>query len=115
MCAFTGLTPGQLEAVIAHELGHLRRHDHLFHLLQTFAEPLLFYPPAVWWVSRRVRTERELVCDDLAVAATGDALTYARALTQLERLRKSGPLPRLALAAGGGGLRAGGLRLLGRP
>jgi beta-lactamase regulating signal transducer with metallopeptidase domain len=111
--AFTGLTPGQLEAIIAHELAHIRRHDYLFNLLQTVAETLLFYHPAAWWVSRRVRTERELVCDDLAVEATGDALTYARALTQLERLRKSRPLPRLALAAGGGDLRARVLRLVG--
>ncbi|HYY93574.1 MAG TPA: penicillin-binding transpeptidase domain-containing protein, partial [Pyrinomonadaceae bacterium] len=82
-------------------------------LLQTVAETLLFYHPAAWWVSRRVRVERELVCDDLAVAATGDALTYARALTQLERLRKTRPALRLALAADGGQLRARVLRLVG--
>jgi beta-lactamase regulating signal transducer with metallopeptidase domain len=111
--AFTGLTPRQLETILAHELAHVRRHDYLFNLLQTAAETLLFYHPAAWWISRRVRTERELVCDDLAVAATGDALTYARALTQLERLRKTTPAPRLALAADGGQLRARVLRLVG--
>ena len=83
--AFTGLTPQQLETILAHELAHIRRHDYLFNLLQTLAETLLFYHPAAWWVSRRVRQERELVCDDLAVAATGDALTYARAPHRLSR------------------------------
>jgi beta-lactamase regulating signal transducer with metallopeptidase domain len=110
--AFTGLTPRQLETILAHELAHIRRHDYLFNLLQAAAETLLFYHPAAWWVSRRVRAERELVCDDLAVAATGDALTYARALTQMERLRKRAA-PRLALAADGGQLRARVLRLVG--
>ena len=109
--AFTGLTPRQLETILAHELAHIRRHDYLFNLLQSVAETLLFYHPAAWWVSRRVRQERELVCDDLAVAATGDALTYARALTQVERLRKSAP--RLAVAADGGQLRTRVLRLVG--
>jgi beta-lactamase regulating signal transducer with metallopeptidase domain len=109
--AFTGLTPQQLETILAHELAHIRRHDYLFNLLQAVAETLLFYHPAAWWLSRRVRVERELICDDLAVAATGDALTYARALTQLERLRKGAP--RLALAADGGQLRSRVLRLVG--
>lgn len=108
--ALMGLTPQQLEAVIAHELAHVRRHDYLVNLLQTAAETLLFYHPAAWWVSRQVRVEREHVCDDMAVAATGDALTYARALAQLERARKS--TPRLALAADGGSLRTRVLRLV---
>ena len=108
--AFTGLTTRQLETILAHELAHIRRHDYLFNLLQAVAETLLFYHPAAWWVSRRVRVERELVCDDLAVAATGDALLYARALTQMERLRKAAP--RLALSADGGQLRARILRLV---
>src|SRR6185436_10600500 len=72
---------------------------------------LLFYHPGVWWVSRRIREERELCCDDLAVAASGDAVTYARALCELERLRGEG-IP-LALAASGGSLVARIARLLG--
>src|SRR5262245_2612784 len=78
--ALTGLTPQQLEAIIAHELAHIRRHDYLINLLQAVVETLLFYHPAVWWVSRRIRQEREHCCDDLAVAVCGDALSYARAL-----------------------------------
>ena len=66
--ALSGLTPQQLEAIIAHELAHIRRHDYLINLLQSLIETLLFYHPAVWWVSRQIRREREHCCDDLAVA-----------------------------------------------
>lgn len=98
--ALNGLNPQQLEAIIAHELAHIRRHDYLVNLLQAVIETLLFYHPAVWWVSRQIRDERELCCDDLAVAVCGDALTYARALFEMEQLRSASP--QLALAANGG-------------
>ena len=107
----TGLTAQQLEAVLAHELAHIRRHDYLVNLLQTAVETLLFYHPAVWWVSKQVRLEREHCCDDLAVAVQGDALAYARALAELETRRINGP--QLALAANGGSLLARIERLLG--
>lgn len=100
--ALTGLSPEQLEALLAHELAHIRRYDYLVNLLQTTIETLFFYHPAVWWVSAQVRQEREHCCDDLAVAACGDVLTYARALTALEHLR--GAEPQLAVAASGGSL-----------
>lgn len=104
-CALAGLSAAQLEAIIAHELAHVRRHDYLANILQSFVETLLFYHPAVWYVSRRVRAEREHACDDLAVAATGDVLVYARALAELEQLRQQpSQVPRLALAADGGSL-----------
>ena len=67
----SGLTPEQLEAMLAHELAHIRRHDYLVNWLQMLVETLLFYHPAVWWISRRIRHERELCCDDLAVSACG--------------------------------------------
>lgn len=102
--AFVGLSPQQIEALLAHELAHIRRHDYLVNLLQTAVETLLFYHPAVWWVSRQIRTERENCCDDLAVAACGNVLTYARALAELEELRGASALmPQLAVAADGGG------------
>ena len=100
--ALTGLTPLQLDALLAHELAHVRRYDYLVNLLQSAIETLLFYHPAVWWVSRRVRDEREHCCDDLAVAACGDAHFYATALLGMERLRS--PLPTLSMAAAGGSL-----------
>ena len=100
--AITGLTPQQLQAVLAHELAHIRRHDYLVNILQMVVETLLFYHPAVWWVSSVIRHERELCCDDLAVRSCGDALCYARALTALEKLRL--PNPRLAMGSTGGSL-----------
>ncbi|HEV8583255.1 MAG TPA: M56 family metallopeptidase [Thermoanaerobaculia bacterium] len=108
--AFTGLSPAQLEAILAHELAHVRRHDYLVNLLQTAVETLLFYHPAVWWVSAQIRRERENCCDDLAVAVCGDRLGYARALVDLEGLRST---PRLALAASGGSLADRVRRLVG--
>ena len=100
--ALTGMTPQQIEMVLAHELAHIRRHDFLVNLLQAVVETLMFYHPAVWWMSRRVRIERENCCDDLAVAVCGNPIQYARALTRLEELRAEA-LP-VVVAANGGSL-----------
>lgn len=85
--ALSGLAPHQLEAILAHELAHIRRHDYLVNLLQTLVETLLFYHPAVWWLSKRIRIERENCCDDLAVSLCGDPVAYAQALADLEARR----------------------------
>jgi beta-lactamase regulating signal transducer with metallopeptidase domain len=73
----TGLTPEQIEMVLAHELAHIRRHDFLVNLMQAFVETLMFYHPAIWWMSRSVRIERENCCDDLAVAVCGNPISRA--------------------------------------
>jgi TonB family protein len=96
----TGLTAQQLEAILAHELAHIRRLDPVINALQILIETLLFYHPAVWWTSARIRHERELCCDDEALRYCGDALGYARALTAMERLR-SVPAAMVLGAAGG--------------
>ncbi len=106
-----GLSPAQVEALIAHEVAHIRRNDYLIAICQSVAEALLFYHPAVWWVSKQIRKERELCCDDAAVAVCGDSLAYARALAHLEAKRSSGPL--IAPGAGGGDLKMRIQRLLG--
>lgn len=111
--ALTGLSPAQLEMILAHELAHVRRHDFLVNLLQSVVETLVFYHPAVWWISARVRDERENCCDDLAVAVCGDPLLYARTLTRLEELR--GPAPVLAASANGGSLLERVRRLVAAP
>ncbi|HZI14921.1 MAG TPA: M56 family metallopeptidase [Myxococcus sp.] len=107
--ALCGLSPTQLEAILAHELAHIRRHDYLVNLLQSLVETLLFYHPAVWWLSHRIREEREHCADDLAVQCCGDAYLYARALAQIEQLRVA---PQPALGAGGGSLLTRVRRLL---
>jgi beta-lactamase regulating signal transducer with metallopeptidase domain len=83
----TGLSTEQMEMILAHELAHIRRNDFFVNLMQAVVETLLFYHPAVWWISNRIRVEREHCCDDVAVSVSGNALVYARALTRLEELR----------------------------
>jgi len=108
--ALTGLTELQLRAVIAHELAHVKRLDCFVNLFQIAAETLLFYHPAVWWLSNRIRAERENCCDDAAIAACGNAVEYARALTLLAERRAA---PALAMAANRSPLAARVARLLG--
>lgn len=110
--ALTGLSREQLEAIFAHELAHIRRYDALVNLVQTAVETLLFYHPAVWWVSAQIRAEREHCCDDVAVALCGNPLAYARALTALEGLRAA---PKLALAMSEGELLKRVRRIVGLP
>jgi beta-lactamase regulating signal transducer with metallopeptidase domain len=109
----TALPPSQLEAILAHELAHVRRHDYLVNLLQTAIETLFFYHPAVWWISHQVRCEREYCCDDIVLAVGGNQSDYAKALIALEELRSH--LPATALAAGGGSLLQRVRRIAGVP
>jgi uncharacterized protein (TIGR03435 family) len=118
VAALAGLSPSQVEAILAHELAHIRRHDFPVNLLQIFAETILFYHPAVWWLSARIRAERELCCDGIALSVCGDAVSYAEALVELESRRSvapSHPHSRLAVAATGGTLMTRVRRLLGVP
>lgn len=108
--AITGLSPQQLQAIIVHELAHIRRHDAFVNLFQIAAELLLFYHPAVWWVSRRIRIEREVCCDNEALAACAEPVNYARALTLMEEWRSA---PSMVMAANAGPLTERVLRLLG--
>ena len=98
----TELPAHVLEAVIAHELAHVRRWDLWASLLQRVVETLFFYHPLVWWLSLRVDLEREMCCDDLAVAATGERVRYVTALESVARLSA---MPSAALAAPFGGRR----------
>ena len=102
-----GLTHAQLEAILVHELAHVRRYDNLVNLLQRLVETVFFFHPAVWWVSRCIRTEREHCCDDIATASS-DPKLYAGALAALEELR----IPVFASAATGGPLLSRVRRLL---
>lgn len=108
--ALSGLTELQLRAVIAHELAHIRRLDAFFNLFQVAAETLLFYHPAVWWLSKHIRAERENCCDDVALAVCGNPAEYARALALMEEWRVA---PSFAMAANRGPLASRVTRLLG--
>lgn len=108
-----GMPASQVEAILMHELAHIRRSDYLANLLQTVVESLLFYHPAIWWMSGVIRAEREKCCDDLAVAASGDAHHYAAALAALEQTRWAAN--KAVLAATGGSLMKRIHRLLYQP
>ena len=100
-----GLEPQQLSLIIAHELAHIRRYDLLVNLGQRLVEALLFFHPVTWWISHRVRIEREKCCDDIA-AGDADQLTYAASLLRMAELcvgsnsKKSASLA--AMSADGG-------------
>jgi D-alanyl-D-alanine endopeptidase (penicillin-binding protein 7) len=92
-----------LEALLAHELAHVGRWDYLVNLLQSAVEALLFFHPVVWWLSARMRAERELVADEISATALGDSRRLALALHALSELQPQAT-PAVALAAGGGDL-----------
>ncbi len=93
----TGLDESQLRAILAHELMHIKRHDWLFNLVQMFVEAVLFFNPAVWWISKHIRLEREAVCDEGVVGQTQNAQAYARLLLDLAKLHHR---PAIAAALG---------------
>ncbi len=90
--ALTGMPTDYLRAIIAHELAHIRRYDYLVNLVQMFIEAILFFNPAVWWLSRQIRIEREACCDALAAGVIGERVGYARAVAEwAQMLRPLGP------------------------
>jgi beta-lactamase regulating signal transducer with metallopeptidase domain len=83
-----GLPDGEVEAILAHELAHVVRHDYLVNVLQSVAEVLLFFSPAAWWISRQIREERECSCDQSAIGVVdGGPVRYVGALLALETVR----------------------------
>jgi beta-lactamase regulating signal transducer with metallopeptidase domain/uncharacterized protein YnzC (UPF0291/DUF896 family)/sporulation protein YlmC with PRC-barrel domain len=108
--ALSGLSEEQLQAVIAHELAHIKRLDPFVNVFQVCVETLLFYHPAVWWLNKRIRAEREHCCDETAVSVCGNAVEYARALTLMEEWRSA---PVFAMAANRGPLTERIVRVLG--
>jgi len=90
----------QVEAILIHELSHIRRNDYLLNLIKTGIETLLFYNPFVWMAGRFIHIEREHACDDLVLKLTGKPLNYAHALLKLELLKDKSS-PAYALAATG--------------
>lgn len=106
----TGMPPDLLDALLAHEMAHIKRMDYLVNLCQNVIESLLFYHPAVWWISRQVRNEREKIADDFAASKLGEPRRLALALSELEKIQFSSH--HLAQAANGGDLMSRIKRLL---
>lgn len=112
----SGISVTQLEAILAHEIAHVRRFDYIVNLLQTLTETLFFYHPVVWWLSGCVREERENCCDDVVVRAMSNKAEYGRALLAIEEFRTTAVVSnKLAMSAKGGSLVARIRRLLNAP
>ena len=107
-----GLPAEQIELILMHEMAHIRRHDYLVNMLQTVVESVMFYNPAVWWISKVIRTERENCCDDIVVESTQKASVYASALAALEEIRSD--QREVVMAAAGGSLLKRIRRILGQ-
>ncbi len=91
-----GVPAAQMEAILAHELAHIKRRDYLMNLFQSLLEVIFFYHPAVWWLSANIRSERENICDDIAINLTGNSMEFIKALTRIQEINLGSP----ALAAG---------------
>ncbi|HFA50409.1 MAG TPA: hypothetical protein ENJ95_15455 [Bacteroidetes bacterium] len=91
LAAVNNLDMQQVEAILAHELAHIARHDYLVNILQSIIEALFYFNPAIWWMSARIRSERENCCDDVAVALCGSSLAYAKALVSLQEMQQASP------------------------
>ena len=115
----SGLSSAQLEMLLLHELAHIQRHDYLINFIQTIAEIVLFFHPAVRWVSKQIRNEREYCSDDIAIHHCCNPIAYARALTETVSLcqhhnhqQNRQSIPQMALAASGGDLKQRVVRLV---
>ena len=77
----------EIEAILAHELAHIKRHDYLLNIIQILIETIFYYHPAIWFISSKVRFERENCCDDLAIDKIGSSVSYAKTLIKLQELK----------------------------
>lgn len=80
------LSEQEVEAILAHEIAHIVRHDYVFNILQSIVESLFYYHPAVWWISNQIRIERESACDEMAIALINDKFNYAKALVTVQEM-----------------------------
>jgi beta-lactamase regulating signal transducer with metallopeptidase domain len=85
--AINRLNPNEVEAILAHEIAHVMRHDYVFNIIQSVIEALFYFNPAVWWISANIRAERENCCDDVAIALCGNSLTYAKSLVVVQEMQ----------------------------
>jgi len=111
----SGLSTSQLEMLLLHELAHIRRHDYLVNFIQTLVALLLFFHPAVQWISKQMRNEREYCSDDIAVQYCGDAFAYAHTLADTASIcskHRHNTIPKMAMAASGGDLKQRIVRLV---
>ncbi len=85
--AINRLNPQEVEAILAHEIAHVMRHDYVFNIIQSVIEALLYFNPAVWWISANIRAERENCCDDVAIQLCGNSMAYAKSLVAVQEMQ----------------------------
>ncbi|QIL40338.1 M48 family metalloprotease [Pedobacter sp. HDW13] len=107
-----GLSTAEVEAILAHELAHIKRKDYLVNLLQSFIEIVFFFNPAVLWVSQLIKTEREHCCDDLAIACVNDRKNYVQALVVCQEFKQRAPAYAMAVTGKQGSLLQRASRML---
>lgn len=95
-----GLSMEEVDAILSHELAHVKRRDYLVNLMQSVVEILFFFNPAVLWVSNMIKTERENCCDDLAISGNRTKIDYIRALVSCQEFANA--VPAYAMAVNGG-------------
>ncbi len=106
----------EVEAILAHELAHVKRNDYLVNLIQSAAEVIFYYHPAMWWISSMVTSERENCCDDVAINQCGSSLTYAHVLVKLqEQEMMRAPQLAMAFSRNNKGLKTRIMRILNQP
>ena len=86
------LTPPQLEAVLAHELCHIRRRDNLLAAIHMTVEALFWFHPLVWWIGARLLEERERACDEEVLRQSGDPEAYAEGILNVWKFYTKSPL-----------------------
>jgi bla regulator protein BlaR1 len=99
-----GLSNAEVEAILSHELAHIKRKDYLVNLLQSFIEIVFFFNPAVLWVSQLIKTEREHCCDDLAITCVSDRKNYVQALIVCQEFKQRAPAYAMAITGKKGSL-----------
>ncbi|RYE26344.1 MAG: hypothetical protein EOP51_00770 [Sphingobacteriales bacterium] len=99
VASVNNLSTEELEAILIHELAHIKRNDYLLNIIQTVAETILFFSPFAWLISAQIRKEREYCCDDEVLTYTHYPIPYAKALANLETYRTQ----TLAMGANGSG------------
>jgi beta-lactamase regulating signal transducer with metallopeptidase domain len=99
----SGIPMDDLKAILSHELAHIRRYDYLINFCQMIIEAVLFFNPALWWVSRQIRIEREVCCDSAGIAITGQRIKYAQVLTDWAQKLRGQDTDKLAAAITGFG------------
>lgn len=93
-----GLPTDQVEAILLHELAHIKRFDYLVNVFVSLLQVVFFYHPAYWWLQSQLDSEREYSCDDLVLNQTGNSLSLIKALTAVREFQITGYSPSLAFA-----------------